>query len=659
MKVITFDGKQIIEPGAYANMVGGEPDAPESATSGNTLFIDTGSMAKYGYGSGITGSLASGANSIYGFTTLDDFKKAIGGGIMWDASNWLWKPSKALNIQGIQKLWLVHARTTTKSVIVQQFVGGGTRASGTVTYSSNPTDTTTITLNGIAYTYKTTPSGATEVLIGSTLAETLVNLAEKVAQSQNASITVAQYTAEPTLIRVTYKVAGTAGNAYTLAASVGTVSGATLSGGLAGSGANGGVFAVDAIIEGIGANGLVDPTSTELYTGFGMKIVAGIVDTAKFSVEFYRGTYHGLDWNGVPFDDISRSISAPVLVAKSSEFSTLQELFDWADEDVSFALWFKRNKTASSINGTGALLAADTTTYSGYNLFTKGSESYSPSDLTKVYEYVKELDYSFMLSDKYEDDMDDTVNYQHISHINLKSEFKRTMYIGGGADATKFSQSGGSIPIAATFDDENVHIVHSRVGKTNSNNVLKEYPSLYHAAAAVGRAAGATAQTPMTFKDLDFTYVKHILSEDERKTAIQAGVQHLRSVDGISGLVVNLDGNTKQRNKQDIYADGTSPFGSIVRIKNLLNRTIAKNCRAKFVGQNANQASPADVKSYVETILTLSTCTKTEDNLILSFKNVKAVLLGSDYRVTYGAVPNGPVNRLFITGTMFTVSASA
>jgi cytochrome b involved in lipid metabolism len=264
-----------------------------------------------------------------------------------------------------------------------------------------------------------------------------------------------------------------------------------------------------------------------------------------------------------------------------------------------------------------------------------------------------------MLSDKYEDDADDTVNYQHISHINLKSEFKRTMYIGGGADATKFSQSGGSIPVAATFDDENVHIVHSRTGKTNSNNVLKEYPTLYHAAAALGRAAGATAQTPMTFKDLDFTMVKHILSEDERKTAIQAGVQHLRSVDGISGLVVNLDGNTKQRNKQDIYADGTSPFGSIVRIKNLLNRTIAKNCRVRFVGQNANLASPADVKSYIETILSQSTCTKTEDNLILSSKNVKAVLNGSDYRVTYGFVPNGPVNRLFITGTMFNVSAAA
>lgn len=653
MKVITFDGKQIIEPGAYARTVGGNEDAPELATFGNALIIDTGSMAGYGYGSGINGSHQSGANSIYSFSSIDDFKKAVAGSVVWDAAAWLFKPSRDLGIRGVQNVILVHARTTTKGTITLTFVGGGTKASGNVVFAALPLDAATITIGGVAYTFKDTPTLATHVKIATSVKETMVNLAEKLAQSTDATLKLLEFKAGTDRINITYRIPGTAGNAVTLAASVATPSGATLAGGVAGSGANGGVVVIEPIVEGLGANGLVDPTSSDLYKGFAVKVVAGITDSAKFALEFWRGTYKGLDFDSVPFDNISRDLVEPELITKSDEFSTLQELFDWMDTNAEFASWYKRNKTSCSINGTGALIAADTTTHSGYNLFNQGTEVYNASDLTKVYEYIKETDYSFILADKYEDDGDDTVNLQHISHINLQSEFKRILVVGGGADSTKFTQAGGSIPMAATFNDENVHILHSRTYKNG-----RELPTIYHAAAFLGRAAGSSPQVNMTWKDLDFDGVKHVMSQKERELCIQKGVTHMKNVSDL-GWVINLDNNTKQKNQQEVYADGTSPYGSIVRIKNLLNKEISLNLRKKFTGGNANTADPASVKSETETILLNRTANKTDDNLILNFKNVKTNLVGADYKITYGFTSNGPVNRLFITGTMFNVSASA
>lgn len=655
-KVITFDGKQIIEPGAYSRITGGETDPPDVATFGNALLIDTGSMAKFGYGSGITGSIKSGSKSIYAFKSIDDFKLAVGGSIVWDAAKWLFKPSKSLSIKGIDTLYLVHARTTTKSSLKLDIKNGGTRATGNIVFVTNPANNDTITMNGIVFTFKTVATLAADVQIASTLKETLVNAAEKLNSSTNVAINVAQYTSTSTQITVKYKAAGVAGNAYTLVASVGVPSGATLTGGVNGALTNGGAFAVNAIVEGLGANGNTDPDSSELYNGFALKLVAGIVDTAKYAVEFYRGQFHGLDWNSTPFDNISRADSSPLLLTKSIEFSVLQELFDWADTNDEFKSWFERDKANCSITGTGALITGDVTTLSGYNFFTQGTESYSAGDLTKVYEYIKELDYSFMLSDKYETDDDDTINYQHISHINLQSEFKRTLMIGGGADSTQFTAVGGTVPVAATFDDENIHIMHSRVYK-NFDSGQREYPTLYFAAAFLGRAAGASPQVPMTWKDLDFDGVKHELSKTEREICVQKGVTHLRFVESL-GLVINLDNNTKQKNTQDVYEDGSSPYGSIVRIKNLLNRELSKSLRVKFVGQNANTAAPADVKAYAESRLALRTATKTEDNLILSFKNVKASLVGSDYDIKYSFTPNSPINRMFVTGFMFNVNSN-
>jgi hypothetical protein len=111
---------------------------------------------------------------------------------------------------------------------------GGVAATGTYTFTGNPTVGQTIVLNGVTWTFETTISGASQTKIQASLAATLAQLANDLASSNNNSLIVASYSITTgTVLNITYDTLGTVGNAYTLASGTygGVVSGATLSGG--------------------------------------------------------------------------------------------------------------------------------------------------------------------------------------------------------------------------------------------------------------------------------------------------------------------------------------------------------------------------------------------------------------------------------------------
>lgn len=112
----------------------------------------------------------------------------------------------------------------------------GTKASGTYTFTTNPVDNNTIVLNGVTWTFKTTPTTSTHTQIHTTVQETLRALVQNLTASANASISVAAYNVSNLVMTITYKTIGTGGNAYTLAAGSygGSVSAGTLTGGLTG-----------------------------------------------------------------------------------------------------------------------------------------------------------------------------------------------------------------------------------------------------------------------------------------------------------------------------------------------------------------------------------------------------------------------------------------
>lgn len=109
----------------------------------------------------------------------------------------------------------------------------GSAAVGNIAFTSNPTNSQTIILNGVTWTFVTSGATGSETNIGISLSATLTALASNLTASSNADITVANYSAAAAQIDIIYKTVGSVGNSYTLGAgtSGATPSGPTLTGG--------------------------------------------------------------------------------------------------------------------------------------------------------------------------------------------------------------------------------------------------------------------------------------------------------------------------------------------------------------------------------------------------------------------------------------------
>jgi hypothetical protein len=128
---------------------------------------------------------------------------------------------------------------------------GGTVASGTFTFTTNPTQapnhafSQTIVINGGTVYFgsgRGTPTGSSHVTtLGVDTPTTVANLANFLNASAVANWTGASYSANGNVLTITYKTAGTSGNSFTLTngTSSGVRSGATLTGGSATAGPNG------------------------------------------------------------------------------------------------------------------------------------------------------------------------------------------------------------------------------------------------------------------------------------------------------------------------------------------------------------------------------------------------------------------------------------
>jgi type II secretory pathway pseudopilin PulG len=186
----------------------------------------------------------------------------------------------------------------------------GPYASGTVTFTTNPTNNETIVLNGQTWTFTTGSAGSNKTVIQGTLAATLSTLATNLNASGTGKIQAAFYSASSTVLTVIEYTTGTAGNAYTLA--VGTaassVSGATLTGGAAGYGAVYVMFGQNVANNCAAGTGSLNGTNKKIGFGYlsstsspkGATIYAASSDTGGFFAE----TLAVGDINGDGYGDI-------------------------------------------------------------------------------------------------------------------------------------------------------------------------------------------------------------------------------------------------------------------------------------------------------------------------------------------------------------------
>lgn len=126
------------------------------------------------------------------------------------------------------------AQSNLDAILAAAQGGSMVAASGTITIgASNVSEDDTITINGIVYTFKASPVATRDIDIGADNDETAANIQAKLAAATSAAVSAAEYTVASNVVTVTYKVAGTIGNAFTLAKSGAeiTLSGATLASG--------------------------------------------------------------------------------------------------------------------------------------------------------------------------------------------------------------------------------------------------------------------------------------------------------------------------------------------------------------------------------------------------------------------------------------------
>lgn len=104
-------------------------------------------------------------------------------------------------------------------------------ASGTITFTANPSANDTITIGTTTWTFVASGASGTQTNIKATLALTLAQLVTDLLASADAQIVKATYEQNGTVLNVNYLTPGTGGNSFALAASVATASGTTLAGG--------------------------------------------------------------------------------------------------------------------------------------------------------------------------------------------------------------------------------------------------------------------------------------------------------------------------------------------------------------------------------------------------------------------------------------------
>ena len=123
-----FDNKEVSLPGAYSTIKSTRTSPITTATYGRVLVIDNGQGAGWGGGSGINGDNASGADSVYRFSSLQEYQRFLKGGIFWKVAEALFKPAGALN--GVSEVLHVRAATTERASMTFSPTGGGS-AGGT------------------------------------------------------------------------------------------------------------------------------------------------------------------------------------------------------------------------------------------------------------------------------------------------------------------------------------------------------------------------------------------------------------------------------------------------------------------------------------------------------------------------------------------------
>lgn len=653
MSTFIFDGKRIVRPGVYSRVTSGIQNPPVELPFGATVIIDKDGTNEFGGGSSINGEFATGKDSIYAFQTLREFRSFVRGGELWDLAQPLFRPA-GVGFQGVPLLYYIRALTTTAAACTLTWTGGGsnggsltfkpqhegfagnskldeTRAKMQFTVDNVGSSGDTLTVNA------NNGSGDVQIAQYETDGASTVSIAaQAIVDEINAnSSTNGGYTASIGDIAAEVFVyapvgTGSAGNAYTsnlpTTGSFATTDYANFTGGVDG---------------------------TILTQGVAITMEAGTVDTSKFVLKFWRGTYTGLAADDIIYDGIAAGDTEAQLLAASPEFNNVQEIIDWTVGDFDFNAHFKL--TASTVTGTGVIDATDLTNTAGLQIFYGATQSYNTARVDEILTAISDLDFTFALSTDGGSDAQSADNGKLVSHFINESKYRKYLVIGGGD--TKSDFAGVSLPACTFWDTERVVVVHGgmRVSSTLTGAGYREKSAVYKAAAVLGRIAGNEPQTPVTFKGIQMAGETHNLTDQEIAQAIEAGLCVTAYDSELQRFVVQQGVNTLQDNNYLVNSVGKSPLIQVEMINHQLLKELEYNAKVQllgdqYVGPNRATLSEDVVKAWVKNYLLGKTATATVDNLILGFQDITVTVQQDAYFVEFAFIPNFEVNKLFVTG---------
>ena len=634
-----FAGANRIEPGTYTDQTGKVSPSISAGVFGKIALIDTGVLNRdansdyyYGSGKGINGTTSKGKKNFQRFNSLSAFRSAIKGGPLSDLAQYLFRPSPST--PGTPELIYISASTTTPgSSIVAKYAAPAAVSGISV---ANPGVVTVASTSGLSTGDRVLFKGlGTGLLVGGK------SLNERVF-----TITVINGTTFSIGVATTGIALG-AGGTYQKANAY---------------------ITLNTVEEGLFCNGkTVTKDVTNLTTGYGWKISAGIVDPSRYVVSFYLGTYGGVDKNGQSYNGLDSVSSVPRLLIQSPELSSILELYQWMSSSVSFKSLFT---IVLYQEGSGTFTSADLTAQNSFRLFDGATQTYSSTDLDDVLSACLDLDNTFFFCDRWGfhtigqpnySNADDTENVKILAHcLDPKSKYRRYVFVGGGQDSDQLAQSSSSsYYLSSLFDSVRAHVVHGGITIPGIINGVRDVESIYTAAIVCGTIAGGLPQTSVTWKNLpSIRDVKQEYNLNIRENSIQSGVILITNVDGI-GWCVNFAVNAKQSNLDYVDGNGESYDIAIEMIGSQLDKNLILNINRLVIAKNRGIVSPGDIQTIVERVLRNALSTKNNGNMILNYDNV-IVQATQDYvDITYDYTPDGPINQAFVTRTVVDLNASS
>ena len=417
------------------------------------------------------------------------------------------------------------------------------------------------------------------------------------------------------------------------------------------------------IEEGVHVNGLTTPIpnslvgtlANNLYKGYGLRVLRDLVDSAKYRIVFYIGTWRG-EYEGRNIGGITQQ-NPPQVLFTLSNIANVQDIIDRFNQSPDASDYF------TLIPGEGNPDEADTLRLlveGDLNLtdlelaVAVGSESvetYGMDDLTDALDTLTDSEANFILCDRFDTEARHANN---IAIINHEFTYQKSIWIGGQAGRGGIA---GTIAQAQQYNDDNVRLVFDGYQRQVSNlNGVETFDSFLKTCLFVGVAAGQPTQVPIKFRPITILRNQYELNMAQRELLQQAGINYSYYDNNLRLNVCSLGVTTIQfpNNQFSINEDGTSYNDQYIRVKNNLNKELAINGKRDLLAtpQGANRAtlSDADVIAWMTAFLSQRTASPTVDNEIISFSNIQVRRENNNVFVSYEFQPNEEVEKVFITG---------